>query len=277
MGENTTLNRLGIKQFRVGNFLSYLLFDRSEKRAFIINPIVSLTGDYRSYLAQNHLVLSWVIVTLIGLGQENALELFPSEVRVNSTLADHLSIGSLKVAAFKSGQIVSLYSAGVLFLNDLDMIQSTVPSAFMEILKKLPGNTVIYPGFDERGLAFSILENEISGNIVPAVNHRVIEMGIEKYKSKLVEASSESLFIDVREQAEFLAGHIPSTRNLPLSEIGLSWAELKGKKKIYVSCVGGERSAQVVRTLNYLGLANVIHVKAGFRGWLNAGLPIERH
>ncbi len=138
----------------------------------------------------------------------------------------------------------------------------------------MPGETVVYPALDERGLAFSILENELSGKISSVANQRFIEMGIEKYKSKLLEAASDSLFIDVREEAEYLAGHIPNTQNLPFSEIGLHWAELKSYRKVYVSCVGGERSAQVVRTLNYLGLPDVILVKAGFRGWVNAGLAV---
>ena len=272
MGENITFTTLGIKQFRAGKFLSYLFFDRSEKRAVIINPIMDLMGDYRSYLAQNHLDLSWVIVTLTGGGYESALELFPKEVRVDPTLMDHLTVGSFKLMAFRS---VGLYSDGILFLNDLDMIQPSFSRAFLEGLGKLPRNTVLYPGYDERGLVFSILESEISGNTFPVPNLRLIEMGIEKYKCKLAEAAPESLFIDVREPSEFLSGHIPNTQNLPFLEVGLRWTELKEKKKIYISCTGGERSAQVVRTLNYLGLANVIHIKAGFRGWANADLPIE--
>jgi rhodanese-related sulfurtransferase len=277
MVEGLALYRLGVKQFRVGKRLSYVVFDPMERRAVILNPLVHLMDDYHGYLAQNRLALSWVFLAQADSENKHVLSYFPKEVQMDPVLGNPISVGSIQLLALQE-QEICLYSEGVLFLNDLSLLQSpsSAPSAFFKSLKKLPPHTIVYPCFEELGLAFSILENEISGNTTPVSNQRLIEMGIEKYKNKLAEGDAESAFIDVREQSDFLRGHIPNTRNFPSSEIAFRWDELKVPKKIYVSCAGGDLSAQVVRTLNYLGLANVIHMKAGFRGWSAAGLPVER-
>ena len=153
---------------------------------------------------------------------------------------------------------VGLYTQGLLVLEQIGDIQVPTVPAFLEVLKKLPPETVVFPTIVESGVVFSILERELSRKTLGDYSQRIIEMGVDKFKYKLEEGQTGSLFIDVREEAEFKLGHLAGPLNMPSSEVGFHWEQLKNASKVYVFCSGGDRSVQIVRTLNYLGLNNVI-------------------
>jgi rhodanese-related sulfurtransferase len=46
-------------------------------------------------------------------------------------------------------------------------------------------------------------------------------------------------------------------------------------KKIMFYCAGGGRSALAAATAQDMGVKNVAHVRGGFRGWRDAGGPVE--
>ena len=69
--------------------------------------------------------------------------------------------------------------------------------------------------------------------------------------------------------------HIPGTRNVPLSELGLRLHELRAAERVYLSCLSGRRSAAAARTLAYVGLGNVVNVLGGFQAWKGAGFEIS--
>jgi hydroxyacylglutathione hydrolase len=98
----------------------------------------------------------------------------------------------------------------------------------------------------------------------------------EKYALKLKEHVSSNAFLDVRERDEYLAGHMLGTENVPWIEVGFHLADLRTKKRVYVSCLSGVRSSRVSQTLSYLGFADVVNVEGGFSRWQHAGLPVEK-
>ena len=60
----------------------------------------------------------------------------------------------------------------------------------------------------------------------------------EKYNNE------ELMILDVRENHEYEAGHIPSAKNFPLSTLGIEFARLDKNQKYYVICQAGGRSAK---------------------------------
>jgi sulfur-carrier protein adenylyltransferase/sulfurtransferase len=83
--------------------------------------------------------------------------------------------------------------------------------------------------------------------------------------------------LDVRENDEWRAGHLPGALHL-----SRSWFELQVDDKlpdkeadIIVYCAGGNRSALVAVDLDDLGYTSVRHMNRGFAGWRDAGLPID--
>lgn len=88
----------------------------------------------------------------------------------------------------------------------------------------------------------------------------------------------DALVLDVREPAEFDAGHIINARNIPLGELEKRAAELsKWKEKpIVVACASGNRSSSALAVLKKQGYARAFNLAGGFAAWKQAGLPVGR-
>ena len=87
-----------------------------------------------------------------------------------------------------------------------------------------------------------------------------------------------TLVLDVREPAEFAAGHLPRARHIPLGELGKRVDEIaKFKDKpIVVTCRSGARSGSACRTLKKAGFTKVFNLKGGVPAWEQASLPVEK-
>jgi rhodanese-related sulfurtransferase len=88
----------------------------------------------------------------------------------------------------------------------------------------------------------------------------------------------DAMVLDVREPAEFNAGHILNARNIPLGELEKRAGELaKWKEKpIVVSCASGNRSASALGVLKKHGFTRAVNLSGGFAAWRAAGLPVGR-
>ncbi len=87
-----------------------------------------------------------------------------------------------------------------------------------------------------------------------------------------------ALVLDVRDDAEFAAGHIPDAKHIPLAQLPDRLKELaKYKSKpILVHCQGGVRSAKACDVLSKAAFAQVHNLKGGLNAWLQAKLPIVK-
>jgi rhodanese-related sulfurtransferase len=84
--------------------------------------------------------------------------------------------------------------------------------------------------------------------------------------------------VDVREPAEFKAGHIPNARNVPLAKIqeGAKGLEKFKAKPILLVCQTGARSGQAARVLKQQGFTEVVTLAGGMNAWQQAGMPLEK-
>ncbi len=87
-----------------------------------------------------------------------------------------------------------------------------------------------------------------------------------------------ALVLDVREGAEFAAGHLPHARHIPLSELPKRLDEIaKFKQKpVVITCRSGGRSGSACRALKNAGFTSVFNLKGGVSAWQQASLPLER-
>lgn len=87
-----------------------------------------------------------------------------------------------------------------------------------------------------------------------------------------------ALVLDVREEGEFAAGHVPEAKNIPLAKLAERAGELKKfqQKPIVVNCQAGMRSANACGQLQKAGFAQVYNLKGGLNAWNDAKLPVAK-
>ncbi len=78
--------------------------------------------------------------------------------------------------------------------------------------------------------------------------------------------------IDVREQSEFRNGHVPGSKNMPLSRFNP--ATLPRDRKVVLICLSGARSGSALRHLQHAGFENVRHFSGGVAMWRTLGGPL---
>ena len=83
--------------------------------------------------------------------------------------------------------------------------------------------------------------------------------------------------LDVREQAEWDAGHIPGSVHRPYHAIRALPEEVDPAGSVAVVCASGQRSAVGASLLQRFGVRDVIHVvDGGVPRWQREGWPVER-
>ena len=79
--------------------------------------------------------------------------------------------------------------------------------------------------------------------------------------------------LDVREDDEWKAGHVPDAVHVRLGDLGSRVGELPRDREVYIICRSGTRSAYAAQTLAVGGLSTV-NVADGMTGWAVAGRPM---
>ena len=83
--------------------------------------------------------------------------------------------------------------------------------------------------------------------------------------------------LDVREQGEWDAGHIPGSVHRPYHDIRALPEEVDADGSVAVICASGQRSAVGASLLQRFGVREVIHVvDGGVPRWQREGWPVER-
>jgi hydroxyacylglutathione hydrolase len=84
------------------------------------------------------------------------------------------------------------------------------------------------------------------------------------------------LLLDVRTPAEYAAGHIPGSRNIPLGRLAAQIGALPSGQPTIVYCQGASRSPIAASILQAHGWKTVTEINDGFDGWQASGAPVER-
>ena len=90
--------------------------------------------------------------------------------------------------------------------------------------------------------------------------------------------NDDALVLDVREDKEYAAGHIPKAKHIPLGQLDKRIKELdKFKSKpILVTCRSGQRSARACGMLKKAGFETVYNQAGGIIAWERANLPVTK-
>lgn len=102
--------------------------------------------------------------------------------------------------------------------------------------------------------------------------------GISPAQATMLINREDAVVVDVRESAEYSAGHLLNARHIPLGEFEKRLGELdKFKDKpVILNCQSGSRSASACGVLRKAGFSRVHNLEGGIAAWEQAGMPISR-
>lgn len=111
--------------------------------------------------------------------------------------------------------------------------------------------------------------------ICQSARKQVKELSVYDVKA-LMDSLSLPLFIDVREDSEWLNGHLPQAKHIGRGIIERDIENVVPDKNtpIILYCGGGDRSALAAQSLQTMGYTNVISMDGGYRVWKEANFPI---
>lgn len=113
--------------------------------------------------------------------------------------------------------------------------------------------------------------------IVSDAKSRVRECTVDDVQRRL--AAGEQLnLVDVREESEYAAGHLPGAVHLSKGvierDVEKTFRDPDAELVLY--CGGGFRSALAADNLQKMGYRNVVSMDGGWRGWKEAGYEVEQ-
>lgn len=106
---------------------------------------------------------------------------------------------------------------------------------------------------------------------------RIEETTVEAIRRRL-DSGDRFMLVDVREDREWAAGHLPGATHMGRGVIERDIVEAVPDKgtEIVLYCGGGFRSALAADNLQKMGYTNVKSMDGGFRGWISAGAPVVK-
>lgn len=98
---------------------------------------------------------------------------------------------------------------------------------------------------------------------------RIQETSTDEVTARLADPNWSGVLIDVREQDEFRAGHLPGARGIGrgILEYHIADEVPDTEREIVLYCRGGNRSALAADALRQMGYTNVFSMRGGFRAW----------
>jgi rhodanese-related sulfurtransferase len=84
----------------------------------------------------------------------------------------------------------------------------------------------------------------------------------------------DAVLVDVREEAEWKAGHVCGAVHIPLSSVTDALADLPRDRTIVVVCRSGRRSLVAVDMMRRAGY-RARNLEGGLQAWAACGLPLE--
>lgn len=111
--------------------------------------------------------------------------------------------------------------------------------------------------------------------LVAEIKPSIKEISIEDFLQKQ-KRGDKFVLLDVREDHEWQAGHLPGAvhlgRGILERDIEKLYPDYASELVLY--CGGGYRSALAADSLQRMGYQNILSMAGGFRGWKEKGLPI---
>jgi len=113
--------------------------------------------------------------------------------------------------------------------------------------------------------------------LVQDAKTRVKQTDVADVKKRM-DAGEKFILVDVREDNEWVNGHLPGAVHLGkgIIERDIEQRVPDTGAKVILYCGGGFRSALAGDNLQKMGYTNVESMDGGWKGWVQAGLPTAK-
>jgi len=118
--------------------------------------------------------------------------------------------------------------------------------------------------------------------LIKQAREKVITLSLEEAVAKLDDPAV--VFVDIRDYRELTReGKIPQAFHAPRGMLEF-WVDPQSPyfkpifgedKEFILYCQSAWRSSLAAATLKEMGFENIAHIETGFKGWKNAGHPVE--
>lgn len=103
------------------------------------------------------------------------------------------------------------------------------------------------------------------------------QLSVEELHAQLQANGGRMQVVDVRAEREYVDGHLPGAKNVPLPELESRLVgELDPSRPTAVVCAGGYRSSAAASLLQRHGFAELYDIVGGTSAWVSAGYATER-
>lgn len=114
-------------------------------------------------------------------------------------------------------------------------------------------------------------------DLVAAAKARVKEVPLDQAEAAIQRAD---VLLDVREDAEFAAGHLPgavhASRGMLEFKLSSQPALSDRDLKFVVYCKTSGRAALAAQAMHEMGYLDVVSIAGGFDAWASAGKPVVK-
>jgi rhodanese-related sulfurtransferase len=101
---------------------------------------------------------------------------------------------------------------------------------------------------------------------------------VSAIEAVLLMSRNKALVLDVRDPAEFAAGHIQGAKNIPVAELGNRLKEIEKfkDKAILVHCQRGMRAKTACGILRAQQFSQLHNLQGGLDTWIEAKMPLNK-
>lgn len=112
--------------------------------------------------------------------------------------------------------------------------------------------------------------------LVDELKQHIREVSVADVK-RMLDTNALFHLVDVREESEWAKGHLPGAQHLckGIIERDIETMIPDHNAEIVLYCGGGFRSALAADNLQKMGYIRVASMDGGWRGWNEAGLPVD--
>lgn len=121
-------------------------------------------------------------------------------------------------------------------------------------------------GCDSPSTTTSVMQTETGEKQQQASGQSYQNITPETLK-QMMETDKNLIIVDVREEAEYVDGHIAGSQLVPMSEFQSRVSEIPKDKKVALVCQSGSRSSMATEYLVQLGYNQVYNLDGGMMTW----------